>query len=92
MATTVSRVAVPGVANTAFTLSAGGQRMALWVYNDTAGDLSLKAGGNASATDFTVKLVAGAFLELAEAYWINDAITAVCSVTAGAVQVTEVTS
>jgi hypothetical protein len=92
MATTVNRVAVPGVANTAFTLAARKDRVALWIHNDTAGDLSVKVGTGASATDFTVRLVAGAFYELDQAYYVDDAITAVCTVIAGGVQVTEVTS
>jgi hypothetical protein len=92
MATTVNRVAVPAVANTVFTLAARKDRVALWIYNDTAGDLSVKVGAGASTTDFTVKLVAGAFYETDQAYDIDDAVTAVCSVIAGAVQVTEVTS
>jgi hypothetical protein len=92
MATTVNRVAVPGVANTAFTLAARKDRVALSVHNDTAGDLFVKVGVNASPTDFSVKLVAGAFYELDQAYYIDDAVTAACSVIAGGVQVTEVTS
>jgi hypothetical protein len=92
MATTVNRVGVPGVANTAFTLAPRKDRVALWIHNDTGGDLFVKVGAGASTTDFTVKLTAGAFYELDAAYHIDDAITAVCSVIAGGVQVTEVTS
>jgi hypothetical protein len=92
MATTVNRVPVPGVANTAFTLAARKDRVALWIHNDTAGDLFVKVGAGASATDFTVRLVAGAFYELDQAYYVDDAVTAACSVIAGSVQVTEVTS
>jgi hypothetical protein len=92
VASTVSRVVVPGVAGTAFDLAPARERRALAVYNDTGGDLFVKVGVNASPTDFSVKLVAGAFYELPEAYWTHDAITAASSVVAGAVQVTEVTS
>lgn len=92
MATSVNRVAVPGSANTVFTLAAAKDRVAVAIYNDTAGDLFVKIGAGASTTSFTAKLVPGAFYEVDAAYYVDDPITAVCSVIAGAVQVTEVTS
>ncbi len=86
---TVARVAVPGTANTSFTLAADRDRRGLAIYNDTAGDLFVKLGPAASPTSFTVKLVAGAFFELPEAYWENSIVTGACSVTTGGVCVTE---
>lgn len=92
MATAVTRVAVPVTANTAFDLASAKDRSAIWIYNDTGGDLFVKVGAGPSTTSFTVKLGAGGYHELDASYFIDDPITAVCSVITGAVQVTEVTS
>lgn len=90
MAASVSRVAVPGVANTAFTLAPARDRRGLFVFNDTGGDLFVKLGTGASNVSFTVKVIAGGFYELPAPYFIGELVSAACSVVAGAVQVTEV--
>lgn len=90
MPASVDRVPVPATANTPFRLASSKVRSALSVYNDTAGDMHVKVGPTPSTTSFTVKLVPGAFYELPAPYHTPDEITAVCSVIAGAAQVTEV--
>jgi len=71
--------------------AANANRKGLMIYNDATGaTLSIKLGATASATSFTVKLVAGAYYEVPYGY--TGIIDAIASAAEGNARITELTA
>lgn len=87
-AATVTRVAPNATVGLAFDLAASNAaRNGLLVFNDTTGTLSIRYGAGATATDFTVRLAAGAYWEMPDPIY-TGVVTGSCSVATGGIQVT----
>jgi hypothetical protein len=90
--TTSTVTSVGDSASTVTLLSALSGRLGASFYNTSSADLYLKLGASASTSDFTVKMVEGAFYELPSSAVYTGVITGVWASDAdGACLVTELT-
>lgn len=73
------------------TLVAASARKGLIVYNDSTSDLYLKYGATASATSFTVKILAGGYWEMPQPMYVGLVAGIWSSDASGAARLTELT-
>ena len=79
---------VAGSATSVTVLAANTARKGAAIFNDSTTDLFCKFGTTASATSFTVKILAGGYYEIP--FWYNGIITGIWTTATGNARVTEI--